>query len=275
MSQDLAEQMEHAAHEAAHAGPLGRFIGITIAVLGVLLAFCSAMVGSARTELIATMVEENGTSMAYQTVSTKYRMLQAQLQQLHALMPNPGQFEATEAELRRLELEAGQAELSRAIRVVRLETRKILNTVTPTHDDVLRFAQLIRKYQREREGAKQWAASYGEAIRTYARSAERYELAQLCAEIGIVVASVGLLLQSRKAWYGALLLGVSGISIVGLTYLSTRGALHQAEETIIAAKEHYAHLSDEKAELAADERLLQDIEGELPQPAAPREAEAR
>ncbi|MEO8800799.1 MAG: hypothetical protein ABI551_23110, partial [Polyangiaceae bacterium] len=59
---ELLEQMEHAGH-AGHsghghggggghdAGGPGKAIGITMALLGVMLAFCAAMVGSERTEL--------------------------------------------------------------------------------------------------------------------------------------------------------------------------------------------------------------------------------
>ncbi len=59
MSHEITEKIEHAAHEA---GNLTRYIGLTIAVVGVLMALCSAEVGAARTELIATMVNENGPS---------------------------------------------------------------------------------------------------------------------------------------------------------------------------------------------------------------------
>ena len=53
-------------------------------MLGVLMALCSAQVGAARTELIATMVEENAAKTRYLSVANKYRSLSAQLQQLHA-----------------------------------------------------------------------------------------------------------------------------------------------------------------------------------------------
>jgi len=80
VSHEITEHIEHAAHDP-HQGSLTRWIGITIAIVGVLMAVCSAQVGEARTELIATMVNETGAALEYQTVSTKYRMLQAQLQQ--------------------------------------------------------------------------------------------------------------------------------------------------------------------------------------------------
>ena len=90
---ELAEKMEHASHaEHGHGNGHGRFgmyVGLTIATLGVMLAFCSAMVSGQRTELIAAMVEQASTSAKYQALSTKYRVLIAQLEQLHALSPRP------------------------------------------------------------------------------------------------------------------------------------------------------------------------------------------
>lgn len=57
---EVAEKIEHASHppEAAHHGSSasGTLIGVTMAVMGVMLAICSAMVGAERTSLIETMV---------------------------------------------------------------------------------------------------------------------------------------------------------------------------------------------------------------------------
>ena len=55
---EIVEHIEHAAHGGHGAGGgASRYIGITMALLGVMVAFCSAMVGAQRTELIKAMVE--------------------------------------------------------------------------------------------------------------------------------------------------------------------------------------------------------------------------
>ena len=59
---EVDELAEHIAH-AGEAGHLGKYLGITMACLGVLLALCAALVGGQRTELIATMVEQTNASM--------------------------------------------------------------------------------------------------------------------------------------------------------------------------------------------------------------------
>src|SRR5579872_2222296 len=73
VTHEIHEQIEHAGHAG---GKFAQWIGITVAILGVLMALCSAQVGAARTELIATMVEENGAKARFLTVSNKYRTLQ-------------------------------------------------------------------------------------------------------------------------------------------------------------------------------------------------------
>jgi hypothetical protein len=259
VAHELSEHMEHAAH---HGGGLARSIGITIAMLGVLMALCSALVGAARTELIATMVEETGASLRYQTVSSKYRMLQAQLQQLHALMPDPKVMASTNAELKALEARVTNPDTAQGIHALRLEARKILNTVTPTAEDLQRFAKLIRKHHVEGEAAKEWAESYEDAVKVHSLSASRFEIAQLLAEFGIVIASVGLLLHKRAPWYAAILLGGISLGIVVFTYGANIWTLHGAEEKINETRQHFLALSNDQADLAADEALLHDIETE-------------
>jgi hypothetical protein len=265
---EISEQIEHAGHDSGHHGKFAQWIGITIAVLGVLMALCSAQVGEARTELIATMVKENGASQQYQTVSSKYRTLQAQLQQLHALMPDPKAMAETEAELKVLESQAKNPDTAQGIKAVRLEAKKILNTVTPTRSDVLRFTRLIRRHQKEAEGAREWAESYKDAIEVHEVTASRFERAQIAAEIGVIIASVGLLLSSHRrfalgAWITAIVLGVVTLSLAAGTYTVNHQKLHGAEEKIAASARHFAEMSTEKEDVAEDEKLMQEIERDI------------
>ena len=47
---EIVEHIEHAAHGGHGGSGPARYIGITMALLGVMVAFCSAMVGAQRTE---------------------------------------------------------------------------------------------------------------------------------------------------------------------------------------------------------------------------------
>ena len=267
MAHEVSEHIEHAGHDHGGGGSLTRWIGITIAILGVVMALCSAQVGAARTEFIATMVEENGAELRYQTVSSKLRMLQAQLQQLHALLPDPKEYAETEAELKKIETEAKNPETVQVIKVTRLETKKILNTVTPTHEDMLRFATLIERHEEEAEAAKEWSESYKDAIHAHSDTAERFEIAMLSAEIGIVIASVGLLLAkqiwfARGAWGIAVLLGVLSITIATGTKIVNTQMLDGANEKIRHTKTHFMEMSNDNKDAAEDKKLIEDIKKE-------------
>ena len=87
---ELLEHMEKAGHGGGHghgdgkAGPQ-KAIGVTMALLGVMLALCAALVGSARTQLIKTTVEQSNKWGVYQSESTKFRVIEADVEMLHAL----------------------------------------------------------------------------------------------------------------------------------------------------------------------------------------------
>ena len=90
---EALEHAEHAAHgdHGGHGDGHGKMVGLTMALLGVLLAFCAAQVGAARTELIKTMVEQTQAFAERQSQSAKHRTLYASIQQLRAIAPTPSQ----------------------------------------------------------------------------------------------------------------------------------------------------------------------------------------
>ena len=272
---EFVEHMEHAAHGGHHddhkggGNNLGKFVGITMACLGVLLALCSALVGAERTELIATMVEQTNTGMKYQTISTKYRMTVSQLTQLHALCPDPKLYNGWEAQSKKLAGEFTAPDLAKLARMIRLENAKNLNAEIPTHEDLMQFVEKIKHLDQEREAAEAWNEAYEPAIRCHSHGAEHYERAQLCSEVGIVMASIALLFLNRKVWGFAVLLGIIAVAIVGTTFSNIRGELHHAEETIEHAHKHYDSFNSEGAAKKADEELLHAVEHDEVPPVKP------
>jgi hypothetical protein len=95
---EIVEHIEH----AAHGGGAGasRYIGITMALLGVMVAFCSAMVGAQRTELIKAMVEQSTRMGTYQTETMKFRAMSANSELLKALSPAKDEIQKIESTLR-------------------------------------------------------------------------------------------------------------------------------------------------------------------------------
>ena len=240
---EMLDHMEHAGHGGGHGGGggkggSGKIIGITMAVLGVMLALCAALVGSQRTELIKTMVEQSNKWGIYQSESMKFRVIEADAEILHAITPSKAEVKKFEQALKEVRAHSGRAddedtaELKDAIDV---STRELADILSPDKEDEEHFAALRLSYKRDMAEAKEDAEAYEGAIEAHQEAAEWYERAQLCAEIGIVIASIALLLGDRRVWGVAVVIGAAGAVIIGMTYLRTGTQLAAAEKKIEAA----------------------------------------
>ena len=133
----------------------------------------------------------------------------------------------------------------------------------------------VEKKDNEREVAKKWTGSYEDEIHAFAEATEHYEWGQLCAEFGIVLASIALLLNSRLSWSGSMIMGVASASIIAWTYTGSHAELTKAGNEIEEAKKTYHGLKMEEQQGKGDEELLKDIERiEAPVAAAERAAAA-
>jgi hypothetical protein len=98
-----------------------------------------------------------------------------------------------------------------------------------------RFVRLYDDYSKERKITDAWAKSYQPLIDAHFEAAEGYEHAQLIAEIGIVFASLAVLMSSRTAWILSMLLAAGSIGVAGKTHVETRAHLG----TVVATIEHH------------------------------------
>jgi hypothetical protein len=263
---EVAEKIEHVAHEQHGGGHgadnTGKFIGLTMAILGVLLALCSAMVGAERTELTKTMVEQANVYNEYQASSTKYRVLLGSMQQLYAQTPSRKLTEEVMARLDQMPVPAEQQATATLQKQILKETMTLLQ---PRKSEVEGFLTNVARYNDERAAAKHWAESWDDEVNTHFEGSEKYEKGQLLAEIGIVIASIALLLHNRLAWFVSIGAAVGCLAIVGTTWVSARGHLHAAEAKIHEAEHHYQELRGKKdangKRLAdvRDEELLQKV----------------
>jgi hypothetical protein len=224
------ESLEHAEHIAhgAHGATLGKMIGLTMAILGVLLAFCAAEVGAHRTELTKALVEQTQVSTESQANQMKYRLVMLELEKISAATApggEPAKGEKTEAD----------------------------HAQARTLDRLLALAV---QYIEWKEATKAWVKTYNPVIDAHAESAEGYEHAQLAAEVGIVLASIALLLLNRKIWFVALVMGVLSISFVIRTYNHAHHVLTEGEHAIEGGKEKYAHVRTTFDALAEDAHTL-------------------
>ncbi|HTQ41182.1 MAG TPA: DUF4337 family protein [Polyangiaceae bacterium] len=251
---EIAEHIEHAkgghghGESHGHGGGPGKAIGITMAMLGVMLAFCAAMVGAARTELIATMVEQSNKFSGYQAESMKFRVMEADVEMLHALTPTKSEVEKFETKLRDVKRVSGKAddedtqELKTAIALAATELADVL---TPDPEDENNLKNLAQRYEHDAKEAREDAECYDDKIEAHFYAAEWYERAQLAAEIGIVIASVALLLSSRAVWYVALVFAIGGAGIITRTYVHTGGMVEAAEKKIEEAQKREAFIDND------------------------------
>jgi hypothetical protein len=253
---ELVEHIEHAkghgeGHGEGHGGHGGpsKGIGITMAILGVMLAFCAAMVGAARTELIATMVEQANKFSQFQAESMKARVMEADVEMLHALTPTKAEvdkFEQRVASVKRVSGKSDDEDTSELKEAVAVATKELADVLTPDPEDEAHLKNLARRYQHDMKEAKEDAECYDDKIAVHFDSAEWYERAQLSAEIGIVIASVALLLGSRAVWAIALVFGAGSAGIIARTFVHSRGALEVAEHKIEEAQKRAVFIENDE-----------------------------
>jgi hypothetical protein len=163
------------------------------------------MVGSERNELTRTMIEQTQAHSDYTAASTKLRLIMIELEKQHARVA---------------------------------AARDPQGGPSP----VPRFIKLADDYTRERNLAKQWADTYRPLVEGHFGAAEGYERAQLLAEIGIVLASLGVLLSSRPAWMLSVILSLICVAQLGRTFIHTSNVVGDSHEKIHHAEEAYTEL---------------------------------
>src|SRR6266849_6049962 len=172
------ERAEHATHGEGHGGNSHKLFGVTMALIGVLIAVSSAMVGSERNEFTREMIKQTQAHARETSASTKLRLVL-------------------------IELEKQQAR--------KVAARDPQGSWSP----VKTFIKLSNDYTRERDLAGDWAKTYEPLVEAHFDAAESYERGQLIAEIGIVLASLAVLLVNRLAWLLSVLLSVVTVVQLG------------------------------------------------------------
>jgi Domain of unknown function (DUF4337) len=230
---NVLEHAEHTTH-AAHGGDHGKYIGLTMAVIGVLVAVCAALVGGSRNEMMRAMIEQTQASGDATSASTKYRVILVNIENM------------------------------------RTQSAEQMN---PAVRD--RFVRLYSDYAAERKISSEWAASYAPLINAHFDATEGYERAQLIAEVGIILASLAVLLSNKPAWYVSIALGLISVGQIGVTYARSHATISQAEVRVEHSSEAYKNLrashvgdkSDDEAVAALDPSgaLLKKLQNDLAQ----------
>ena len=225
------EQLEHAEHaeHAAHGGKTSKLIGVTMALIAALIAYCAALVGSERNELTRTMIEQTQAHADYTTASAKFRSVMLELEKQRAKMTLST---------------AGGASTDNSV-----DTKL-----------VARFMGLAEDYPRERALTQKWADGFKPLIDAHFEGAEGYERAQLIAEFGIVLSSLAVLLGSRPIWLVSLVLSVCCIGQVVRVSGETKKVVGASLEQVEKAEESYKEETKARRASGQDEATLQQLD---------------
>src|SRR5207302_8930848 len=112
----------------------------------------------------------------------------------------------------------------------------------------------------ERDLSGAWAKTYEPLVEAHFDAAESYERAQLIAEIGIVLASLAVLLASRTAWLLAVVLALGSIAQLGRTSLHTHHIVGQSVASVERAEEAFAELRNAHLGANQDEETINRLD---------------
>ena len=240
---EIAEHIEHAAHGGNP--KTSKFIGITMALLGVMVALCSALVGAERTELIKSLVQQSTRMGTYQTETMKFRAMRANEELLKALSPDQEEVKKIEATLRSKRAAGGRADdedTAELKDLISSAVEDLADLLTPDKKVMTEFGKVAKTYERDMKEAREDADAFDGMIEARQEAAEGYERALLAAEIGIVIASVALLLGNRAVWSVSVVLALLCLGKVGVTYQHTGHAVLAAEKKIDDAAKNMIQL---------------------------------
>jgi hypothetical protein len=174
--------------------------------------------------------------------------MEADFEMLHAVTPSKSELKKFEDKLAAVHGKSGKGDDEDTAEIkdtINVSTHELADVLTPDKEDEDRIKGLARRYQHDMAEAKEDAEAYDLAIEAHHEAAEGYELAQLCAEVGIVVASIALLLSSRVVWAISVLIGLAGAGFIGKTAVQTHAKLEIAEKKIKDAATHQADIAKE------------------------------
>ena len=198
-------------------------IGLTMAILGVVLAFAAAKVGAERTDLTEALVSQQHAHANFQAQDIKHRVAILSLQNLHAEAAGAGKTNAA---------------------------------------DMLGMAGSAERYEHEAEVALEWVDAYDPMIEARTESQEHFERGQLAAEIGIVIASIALLLKRRLVWVLAIGFGAASIAQITVTSIHIHHEAGEAEEKIEKAEKAFEELHVANKTTKEDKALVDEIKRE-------------
>jgi hypothetical protein len=121
------------------------------------------------------------------------------------------------------------------------------------------IANTVKRYLGESKAAGSWSDAYDPVVRAHVEGQDKYELGTLASEIGIVMASVALLLRRKMIWYVAMGLGVISIGIMFATYARTTPVVRESEKKIEESARAYHEVRTADKTTQTEDALVNEV----------------
>ncbi len=180
---------EHHAHADA-SDPFQKKVAIAMSVYAVLLAFTTMLTNQARTEALLLSNEASNKWGYYQAKSTKGIVVKAEAELLGILAPEPAGHAPAEGE---------HVSISTAARE--------------------RLEKEAERYEKEKEEIKEEANKVVEKGEVEKHKEHWFEYAATTIELAIIIATIGLLLSSRPAFYASMVTAAVSVGLTAWTAL--------------------------------------------------------
>jgi hypothetical protein len=224
---DHSEHIHHAEHET-ESHKFSKFMGVTIAIIGVLIALNGDLESNQKDDFIRGMIDQSRVHSNYAGYSVKYRMIM-------------------------LEMEKARMAISPASGGTLADSKK-----SPI--ELNRLLGLYSYYSKERKLAREWSESYDALINAHFDAASGYDKAALLAEVGIVLASLGILFSSRIAWFASIVLTVLCLGQASLTWINSKNAIRSAAAVVTKAEDAFKDLRKNHLETKEDEITVDAVD---------------
>lgn len=226
-SMDHSEHIHHEGHDSG-SHQFSKFMGVTIAIIGVLIALCGDLESVQKDDFIRTMIDQSRVHSNYAGYSVKYRMIMMEMEKARVVVSTPS--------------ERGIADSKK----LPIELNRLLG--------------LYSYYSKERKLALEWSDSFDAVINAHFDAATGYAKAVLLAEVGIVLASLGILFTSRIAWLASIAIAVLCISQASLTWVQLTKNIHSATAGVAQAESNFKDLRKDHLESHEDEMTVDAVD---------------
>ena len=168
----------------------------------------------------------------------------------------------TQAMIRQSQAIAKEASGSAKLRSVLIELERLSSLAKENRSERELRDQLsfYSDYLAERNISKEWAESMDPSIEIHLEATEDYDTAQLLAEMGIAIASLAMLIHSRKVWYLSLVLGVLSMLQLAKTSYKVHHENTSIEMKIGEIAKRYEDLRAKHEKNGADARLIKELD---------------